>query len=58
MVHFPSPRGRIASNSELRRWIEDGALEVDGKKVKPNEELNFPIQSVVLFGAGRKITLW
>ena len=38
-----------ASNSTLRRFIEQGAIRFNGKIVKPNDMLDFPIFSVVLF---------
>lgn len=38
-----------ASNSDLRRWVEQGAIRFNGKILKPNDMLDFPIISVVLF---------
>ena len=38
-----------ASNSELRRWIQNKALLINGKAVTPTEELTFPLTSVILF---------
>lgn len=38
-----------ASNSTLRRFIEQGAIRFNGKVVKPNDMLDFPILSVVMF---------
>jgi len=38
-----------ASYSELRRWIVNKALIVNGETVEPDEPLDFPIFSVVLF---------
>lgn len=40
---------KAASNSTLRRWIEQGAIRFNGRIVKPNDVLDFPILSVVLF---------
>jgi hypothetical protein len=46
-----------ASNSELKRWCS-GALRINGEQVVWNEELDFPIISVVLFPKKNTITLY
>lgn len=38
-----------ASNSELKRWIKNQALKINGESVKWDEKIDFPIISVVLF---------
>ena len=38
-----------ASTSELRRWIQNKALLINGETVEVNEEIDFPVFSVVLF---------
>ena len=38
-----------ASTSELRRWIQNKALLINGEPVEINEEIDFPVFSVVLF---------
>ena len=40
---------KAASNSTLRRFIEQGAIRFNGKVVKPNDKLDFPILSIVMF---------
>ena len=40
---------KFASNSVLRRWIEQGAIRFNDKIVKPDTMLDFPILSLVLF---------
>ena len=45
-----------ASNGELKRWIINGALRINGERVKLDEVLDFPIMSVVLF-PNNKVTL-
>ena len=61
---LPSRQGRgvgPASVSEKRRWLEAGNLMVNGERmgmVNPLEEFDFPIISVVLFPAGKRVTLW
>ena len=50
--HFQTREGSgvgLASNSELKRWFLNGAVVVEGKKVKWDEQLKFPITSFVLF---------
>lgn len=60
VCHFQTREGKKygpPSKSEMRRWITQGALEVNGEKVSIDEVLDFPINSVVLFPKHR-ITLW
>lgn len=40
---------KAASNSTLRRFVEQGAIRFNGKVLKPNDKLDFPILSVVMF---------
>lgn len=51
---------KAASNSTLRRWIEQGAIRFNGKVVKPNDLLDFPILSVIIFPKSDKqyTTIW
>ena len=42
-------QNRIASNSELRRWIQQGAILFNGERMEPNEPIDFPLNSVILF---------
>lgn len=41
-------RGR-ASNSELKRWLENKAVRVNGESIHWNDEMVFPVVSFVLF---------
>lgn len=52
--------GKMASKSEIRQWCLDGAVLINGEKVSPTEEIDFPIISVVLFpnNEKRKTTIW
>jgi hypothetical protein len=38
-----------ASTSELRRWIQNKAVLINGETVEVHEVLDFPVFSVVLF---------
>lgn len=51
--------GKKATNSELQRWIEQGAILFNGERVTKNELIDFPLISVVLFPKSetKKITL-
>ena len=60
VCHFQTREGRKvgrASNSELKRWIQNKALVVNAEKVDWDELIDFPIISVVLFPKNR-ITLF
>ena len=47
-----------ASNAEKKRWIQQGALLFNGEKMEWNEEIDFPIGTIVLFPNGKnRITL-
>ena len=46
-----------ASNSEVQRWCSTGQVVINGEKVAWNEELDFPIFSVVVFPKGKRVTL-
>lgn len=51
---------KIASGSEIRRWMEQNAVIVNGEKLSPKEVMGFPIISVVLFPKSeiRRTTIW
>jgi hypothetical protein len=42
-----------ASNGELKRWIINGALRINGERVKLDDVMDYPIMSVVLFPNNR-----
>jgi hypothetical protein len=49
-----------ASGSAVRRWLQEGSLVIDGERISPDEMLDYPIWSVVLFPKSneRRVTLW
>lgn len=52
-------KGIRASSSEIKRWIEQGAVLFNGERVTPTELIDFPIISIVLFPKGAsRVTLW
>jgi len=47
-----------ASNSELRRWLQMGAIRINNTRPKPFDIIEFPITDLVLFPKGdRRCTL-
>lgn len=56
VCHFQTREGKkvgTATNSELKRWIQNKALIVNGETVTPEEKMDFPIISVILFPKNR-----
>lgn len=49
---------RPASNSEVRRWCNAGSVLINSEPVVWDEEIDFPIISIVLFPKGKRVTLW
>jgi 23S rRNA-/tRNA-specific pseudouridylate synthase len=48
----------VASNSELRRWIENGSVLINGVNMKYNNEIN-KVDSLVFFpNSKRRTTVW
>ena len=54
--HSRERKGKV-SNSELKRWIKNKALTIDGNKVKWDDEISFPINSLTLFTKKNTITI-
>ncbi len=52
-----SPRNREASNSEIRRWLENHSIEINGECLGPNELITYPISSLVFFPKGNRCTM-
>lgn len=47
----------FASNSEVKRWLENSAVRFNGRALKPKDVLDFPLYSVILFPKGQRVTL-
>jgi hypothetical protein len=45
-----------ASNSEVRRWINDGSVLINYYRWTPEEELDCPVVSLVFFPKGKRRT--
>lgn len=58
-VCFFTSRERVgkASNSELKRWLKNQAMTVNNKKVKWDEEVDFPVEQCSIFTKLKKITI-
>lgn len=57
---FQTKEGRKsgkATASELKRWLQNGAVLINGERVEWNEKIDFPVFSMVLFPK-RRITLF
>lgn len=46
-----------ASNSELKRWLQNGAVVANGEKLNWDEPMDFPVHSFILFPKNR-VTLY
>lgn len=49
----------ITSNSELRRWIDNGSVLINGEKTRAMNDTPFEVNSIVFFPkSNRKTTIW
>lgn len=46
----------IATNSEVRRWLDGGMVEINGERPKAMDKVNFPIRSLVFFPKSKRRT--
>lgn len=37
------------SNGEIRRWLQNGAVQINGKKPKSGDIVEFPVQELIFF---------
>jgi hypothetical protein len=62
VCHFSSneKKGEKASNSELRRWLDQSSVEVNYQPIKANDPWPPVIKSIVLFPKSpkKRATLW
>ena len=52
VLHGNEPRK--ASNSERRRWLENSSVLINGAKPKPLDEIQFPIEQLIVFPKNQK----
>jgi len=38
-----------AGTTQRRRWLEQSAVLINGKRPKPNDEISFPVTEMVFF---------
>lgn len=46
-----------ASNSEVKRWLENSGVRFNGRALKPRDMLDFPLFSVIMFPKANRITI-
>lgn len=46
----------IASNSEVRRWLDGGMVEINGERPKAMDNVQFPVNSLVFFPKSKRRT--
>lgn len=42
------------SNSEMFRWLKEGAVIINGKTPGPNDEIEYPITQLIFFPSSKK----
>jgi len=45
-----------ASNSEIKRWLQNKAVVINGERPNWNDEVEFPVWELVLFPKGNRRT--
>lgn len=59
ICHFMSrERSGKATNSELKRWLQNQSVIINGRRIKWNEEVDFPVKECILFPKRKRITLF
>ena len=49
----------VATNSELRRWFDNGSVQINGEKAKWDDPVQEAWESLVLHPKGKsRITVW
>lgn len=58
VCHFMSrEREGKASNSELKRWLQNQSVQINGVRMKWDQEVIFPVNDFVLFPKRNKTTI-
>lgn len=45
-----------ASNGSIKRWLESGAVLINGKRPKPKDVIELPVWQLIFFPKGKKRT--
>ena len=51
-------RSGKASNSELKRWLKSQAVLLNGRRIKWDESIDFPVEQLILFPKKNKVTIF
>ncbi len=46
---FDMTTKKVASNSAIYRWLENGSVNINGEYPKPNDEIVLPVNKLVFF---------
>ena len=46
-----------ATNSELKRWLQNQSVLLNGRRIKWNEQVDFPVYELVLFPKKSRVTV-
>tara|TARA_B100000700_G_scaffold331341_1_gene463284 strand:+ start:154 stop:369 length:216 start_codon:yes stop_codon:yes gene_type:complete len=55
--HSKERKGK-ATNSELKRWLQNKAIIINGERPNFNDEISFPIRELILFPKKNRITIF
>lgn len=47
-----------ATNSELKRWLQNQSVLLNNRRIKWNEEVDFPVEQLILFPKRNRITIF
>lgn len=50
-------RSGKATNSELKRWLQNQSVVLNGRRIRWDEDVDFPVNQLVLFPKKRKTTI-
>jgi len=50
-------RTGLATNSELKRWLQQQSVQLNGRRIKFDEEVDFPVKELILFPKKRRTTI-
>ena len=51
-------RTGIATNSELKRWLQNQSVQLNNRRIKWNEEVDFPVNQLILFPKRKRVTIF
>lgn len=51
-------RTGIVTNSELKRWLQNQSVQLNNRRIKWNEEVDFPVNQLILFPKRSRVTIF